>query len=60
MCCCRWIFQIDMPPTVKIELVDELANLEHRLAFGTNEKLQLGSMVGAFVVAKEGIVAAAK
>ena len=60
MLSCRWVFQIGMPQQVRIELVDELANIEHRLAFGTNEKLQLASLVGAFVVAKEGIVAGAK
>lgn len=57
--CCRWVFKIDMPAKDRIFLVDALADVEHRLAFGTSERLQLGSLVGAFTVAREGIVAAA-
>lgn len=57
---CRWVFRINMPGPVRIKLVDALADTEHRLAFGTSERLQLGALVGAFSVAREGIVAAAK
>ncbi|CAL8468720.1 g8260 [Coccomyxa elongata] len=55
-----WVFRINMPGPVRIKLVDALADTEHRLAFGTSERLQLGALVGAFSVAREGIVAAAK
>ncbi len=48
-----------MPPEVRIELVRSLASVEHRLAFGTSEKLQLGAVVGALAAAKAGIVASA-
>ena len=34
------------------QLYDALSNIEHRLAFATSEKLQLGSVVAAFAVAK--------
>ncbi|KAL6777692.1 RFC5 [Auxenochlorella protothecoides x Auxenochlorella symbiontica] len=54
-----FIFRIGMPPEVRIELVRSLAAVEHRLAFGTSEKLQLGAVVGAFAAAKAGIVACA-
>lgn len=49
-----------MPPKVRIALLSALASIEHRLAFGTSERLQLGALCGAFAQAKEGIVAAAK
>ena len=49
-----------MPPAVRIELVSKCAAIEHRLAHGTSERLQLGALCGAFAEAKEGIVAAAK
>ena len=55
-----YIFQISMPPAVRIELVSKCAAIEHRLAHGTSERLQLGALCGAFAEAKEGIVAAAK
>ncbi|KAK9915083.1 hypothetical protein WJX75_004524 [Coccomyxa subellipsoidea] len=55
-----WVFRVNMPAAVRIKLVDALADTEHRLAFGTSERLQLGALVGAFSVAREGIVAAAK
>ncbi len=54
------MFRIDMPPRVRIALVGSMAAIEHRLAFGTSERLQLGAMCGAFAEAKEGVVAAAK
>jgi replication factor C subunit 3/5 len=55
-----FLFRISMPPKVRIELVAKLAAAEHRLAFGTSERLQLGAVCGAFAEAKEGIVAAAQ
>jgi hypothetical protein len=45
---------------VRMDLVERLADIEYRLAFGTSERLQLGSLVGGFSLAKEEIVAAAK
>jgi replication factor C subunit 3/5 len=43
-----WIGRLQMEPAVSCYLYDELSNLEHRLAFGVSEKLQLGSLVGIF------------
>lgn len=55
-----WLFRIAaLPPRTRIELVDRLADIEHRLAYGTSEALQLGSLVGVFSKAREDIVAAA-
>lgn len=37
-----------MPAAVRIELVSKMAAIEHRLAYGTSDKLQLGALCGAF------------
>lgn len=55
-----FVFRIGMPPRVRVELVSKLGAIEHRLSYGTSERLQLGALCGAFAEAKEGIVAAAK
>jgi len=54
------VFKMKMPEAVRIELINKMADVEYRLAFAVSEKLQLGSLVGAFAEAKEGIVKAAK
>ena len=48
----KYIERIDFPPNVRIYLLRELADLECRLAVGTNEKLQLGSLVAVFYNAR--------
>eukprot|EP00241_Pyramimonas_parkeae_P004904 CAMPEP_0114254158 /NCGR_PEP_ID=MMETSP0058-20121206/16819_1 /TAXON_ID=36894 /ORGANISM="Pyramimonas parkeae, CCMP726" /LENGTH=353 /DNA_ID=CAMNT_0001368337 /DNA_START=260 /DNA_END=1321 /DNA_ORIENTATION=+ len=55
-----WIFRMNIPTMVRIEVVNALSDLEHRLNFGTSEKLQLGSLVAAFTCARQAIVEAAK
>ena len=57
---CRWVFRIGMPAKVRIALVEAMADLEHRLAFGTSERLQLGSLVAAFSAARDALVDSAK
>ena len=47
------------PPAVRIELLRQMGELEQRLATATNERIQLGSLVGMFQVARQGIAAAA-
>mmetsp|Transcript_41989 Transcript_41989/g.99538 ORF Transcript_41989/g.99538 Transcript_41989/m.99538 type:complete len:336 (-) Transcript_41989:13-1020(-) len=54
------IFRIEMPKEVLMPLVEKLADIENNLAYGTNERLQLGALIGAFLEARDGIVAAAK
>ena len=44
----RYVFRIGMPPAVRIELISKMAAIEHRLAYGTSDKLQLGALCGAF------------
>ncbi|GIL70670.1 hypothetical protein Vretimale_3774 [Volvox reticuliferus] len=54
-----WIMKTSMPVHAKIALVERLADVEHRLAYSTSEKLQLGSLIAAFVKAREVIAKAA-
>ena len=56
-----WVFRVEALPTrVRVDLIDKLSDVEHRLAYGTSERLQLGALVAAFVMAREGVVAAAQ
>ena len=57
---CRWVFLIEMPNNIRIDLIERMADVEYRLAYGTSEKLQLGALVGAFSQAAEGLIAVAK
>lgn len=41
-------------------LCEKLADIENRLAYGTSERLQLGSLVAAFSLVRDDIVAAAQ
>lgn len=59
VCMHRWVFRVGMPSNVRIALIDAIADVEHRLAVGTSERLQLGALVGAFVSARTQIAAAA-
>lgn len=55
-----YLFRISgLPMKTRVALVEALADIEWRLASGTSERLQLGALVAAFVVAREDIVAAA-
>lgn len=55
-----WVFRLQLPTRVLACLVDSLAELEHRLASGTSEKLQLGGLCAAFVMAREEVAKAAR
>ena len=57
---CEYVFRLHMPPAARADLVSDLADVEHRLAYVTGERLQLLALVGAFVKAKEAIVQAAE
>mmetsp|Transcript_19208 Transcript_19208/g.39523 ORF Transcript_19208/g.39523 Transcript_19208/m.39523 type:complete len:355 (+) Transcript_19208:20-1084(+) len=43
---------LDMPPGVLAVLLDGMSDVEHRLAFGTDDKLQAASLVGVFTKAR--------
>ncbi|XP_032085497.1 replication factor C subunit 5 [Thamnophis elegans] len=54
-----FVHRVDFPTSVRIQLLIKMADVEHRLATGTNEKIQLGSLVAAFQVTRDLIVAEA-
>jgi len=43
---------MELPPGVLAVLLDGMSDVEHRLAFGTDEKLQAASLVGVFIKAR--------
>ncbi|KAL7155856.1 hypothetical protein ABFS83_03G103900 [Erythranthe nasuta] len=55
-----FVFKIMMPPEVRVQLINEMADIEYRLSLACNDRLQLGSLVAAFTVARAAIVAAVK
>ncbi|KAK9052600.1 hypothetical protein SSX86_029230 [Deinandra increscens subsp. villosa] len=55
-----FVFRIKMPSDVRVHLINDLADIEYRLSFGCNDKLQLGSVISTFTCARSAIVASAK
>ncbi|WCJ44382.1 replication factor C subunit 3 [Euphorbia peplus] len=55
-----FVFKIAMPSDVRVRLINDMADIEYRLAFGCSEKLQLGSLIASFTRARSAMVAAAK
>ncbi|XVE95515.1 hypothetical protein REPUB_Repub02eG0104200 [Reevesia pubescens] len=55
-----FVFKIKMPSDVRVQLINDLADIEYRLSFGCNDKLQLGSLIATFTRARSALVAAAK
>jgi replication factor C subunit 3/5 len=47
---------IEFPSKSRIYLLQNIADIEYRLAEGANEKIQLSSLVGTFKLAQENIV----
>jgi len=48
-----YVHRVDFPTKIRIHLIEKLSEIEYRLASGTNERLQTGSLVSAFQQAKE-------
>jgi replication factor C subunit 3/5 len=46
---------IELPAKSRVYLLQNLADIEYRLAEGANEKIQLSSLVGTFKLAQENI-----
>lgn len=46
------VMGLELPPGVLAVLLDGMSDVEHRLAFGTDEKLQAASLVGVFTEAR--------
>ncbi|XP_060673590.1 replication factor C subunit 5 [Ziziphus jujuba] len=55
-----FVFKIKMPSDVRVQLINDMADIEYRLGFGCNDKLQLGSLISSFTRARAALVAAAK
>ncbi|XP_074309395.1 replication factor C subunit 3 [Silene latifolia] len=53
-------FRIRMPADIRAQLINDLADIEYRLSFGCNDKLQLGSLISSFTPVRSALVAAAK
>lgn len=54
------MLRLSLPAALCADLHASLADAEFRLAYSTNESLQLAALVGSFVAAREQIVAAAQ
>ncbi|XP_052202462.1 replication factor C subunit 5 [Diospyros lotus] len=55
-----FVFKIKMPSDVRVQLINDMADIEYRLSFGCNDKLQLGSLFSTFARARSALVVAAK
>ncbi|ONK66158.1 uncharacterized protein A4U43_C06F4730 [Asparagus officinalis] len=55
-----FVFKIKMPSAVRVKLINDLADIEYRLSFACNDKLQLGSLISTFTTARCALVAAAQ
>ena len=49
------ISSMNLEGTALATLLDGMSNVEHRLAFGTDEKLQTASLVGVFVKTRQSL-----
>ena len=47
------VMRLELPEKAKATLLVKMADLEHRLLQGANEKIQLGSLLSAFQVTRE-------
>jgi replication factor C subunit 3/5 len=47
------VMALDFSPQMLAAILDGMSGVEHRLAFGTDEKLQTASLVGVFVKTRE-------
>lgn len=54
-----FVHRVDFPSSVRVHLT-KMADIEYRLSVGTNEKIQLSSLIAAFQVTRDLIVTEAK
>ena len=43
---------IQLPPSLRVFLISKLADIEHKLAVGASEAMQLAALTGAFQIAR--------
>lgn len=48
----RFVQMIDFPQKVLIHILEKLSDIEFRLSNGTNEKLQMSSLISTFIIAR--------
>ena len=48
-----YVHRLDLPQEIRIHLLIKLGELEERLLKGTNEKIQLGSLVSVFQITRD-------
>ncbi|XP_005102663.1 replication factor C subunit 5 [Aplysia californica] len=48
-----YVHRIDFPIAVRMQLLEKMADTEYRLASGTSEKIQMGSFIAAFQIARD-------
>lgn len=46
------VTKLDLPDPVMSQILDKMSVVEHRLSHGVSEKMQVGALVGAFIVAR--------
>ena len=49
----RVSFSLRLPPDVHVLIADRLSDIEYRLAFGTNDKIQGASLIAVFAAARD-------
>ncbi|XP_069892740.1 replication factor C subunit 5-like isoform X1 [Dipodomys merriami] len=54
-----FVHRVDFPSSVRVHLLAKMADIEYRLSVGTSEKIQLSSLIAAFQVTRDLIVAEA-
>ncbi|CAG0899535.1 unnamed protein product [Cyprideis torosa] len=50
-----FVHRIDFPPHVRISLLKQLSDIEHRIASGSSEEVQLASLLAAFALARDAV-----
>ncbi|KAK7794516.1 hypothetical protein R5R35_004732 [Gryllus longicercus] len=48
-----YVHKIELPPLAAVTLLIKMADIEHRLASGTDENIQLSSLISAFHIARD-------
>lgn len=51
-----YIHRIELPVSVRLQLLTKMADIEYRLASGASERIQLGALVAVFQNARDLIV----
>ncbi|KAG1660699.1 Replication factor C subunit 5 [Nymphon striatum] len=55
-----YVHRLELPTNIKLHLLDKMSEIEYRLNAGTSEKIQLGSLVSAFQVTRDMLLALAR